>query len=182
MSIPTCPVLALNVRGATESTSDSPHQSIYRLLEFHARRTPEAIAIVAPGRAPLTYSRLVNQVEDVARTLNAIGIGRNDCVAMVLPKGPEKAVAHLAVAASATCAPLNQAYKASEFDLYLTDLNAKALIVQSGIDSPAITAAQKLGIPVIKLLPCQKQMRGYSGLQARNDHTRNTKDSPSRRM
>ncbi len=123
------------------------------MLETWAERSPEAIAIVAPGRSPLTYGRFHTQVEYVVKRLNASGVGRNDRVATVLPNGPEMAVAFLGVAAGTTCAPLNPAYHASEFDFYLSDLNAKALIVQSGIDSPAIAVAQKRGIPVIELSP-----------------------------
>ena len=61
--------------------------------------------------------------------LNALGIGRGDRVAIVLPNGPEMATAFVAVAAGATTAPLNPAYRADEFDFYLTDLGAKAILV-----------------------------------------------------
>lgn len=85
--------------------------------------------------------------------LNQIGLGRNDRVALVLPNGPEMAVAFLSVTAAATCAPLNPAYRTSEFDFYLSDLKAKALLVQKGQDSPAVAAAHQRGIPVIQLSP-----------------------------
>jgi acyl-CoA synthetase (AMP-forming)/AMP-acid ligase II len=42
------------------------------------------------------------------------------------------AVAFLAVAFAATCAPLNPDYREKEFEFYLSDLDAKALIIQSG--------------------------------------------------
>lgn len=79
------------------------------------------------------------------------GIHRDDVVAVVLPDGPEMAVAFLAVSATAICAPLNPAYQLSEFALYLADLPAKALIIASSIDSPARDAARDAGIPVIEL-------------------------------
>ena len=44
-------------------------------------------------------------------------------------------------------APLNPAYRADEFEFYLTDLHAKALIVAAGQHSPAIEVAAKLGVP-----------------------------------
>ena len=43
--------------------------------------------------------------------LNAIGIGRGDRVAIVLPNGPEMAASFVAIACGATTAPLNPAYK-----------------------------------------------------------------------
>ena len=73
----------------------------------------------------------------MGRTLRAMGIGRHDRVAVVLPNGPEMAVAILAVAASAACAPMNPAYRAEELDRYFADLRPRALITQAGIDSPA---------------------------------------------
>src|SRR5437867_4448544 len=142
------------------------HSSIYHLLKIQADRRPNAIAITAPGRAPLTYSRLSSQVEHTVETLNSISIGRNDRVAMVLPDGPEAAVAFLGVAAGATCAPLNPHYRASEFDFYLPDLKATALIVQSEIDSPAKAVAQRRGIPVIELTPMLEAEAGIFTLTA----------------
>ncbi len=54
-----------------------------------------------------------------------MGIGRGDRVAIVLPNGPEMAASFVAIAAGATTAPLNPAYKRDEFDFYLADLNAR---------------------------------------------------------
>src|SRR5262249_39979098 len=51
---------------------------LYCLIASQANQTPDAIAIVAPSGAPLTYSRLRSQVEHIVTMLNAIGIGRND--------------------------------------------------------------------------------------------------------
>ena len=63
------------------------------------------------------------------------------------------AAAFLSVAAAATAAPLNPAYRQDEFEFYLGDLNAKALIVEAGSESPALEAAQKLGVGLISLMP-----------------------------
>src|SRR5262245_27058242 len=130
------------------------------LLRTKAERIPDAIAITAPGRMPLVYGRLCSHVAEVASSLNAIGVGRNDRVAIVAPNGPEMAVAFLCVAACATCAPLNPGYRASEFEFYLSDLKVKALIVQSGIDSPAIAVAHECGLPVVELSPRREAHTG----------------------
>ena len=63
------------------------------------------------------------------------------------------AVAFASIASFATCAPLNPSYRFDEFDFYLSDLKASALIVQTGTGSPAIAAAQKHSIPVVELTP-----------------------------
>jgi acyl-CoA synthetase (AMP-forming)/AMP-acid ligase II/acetyltransferase-like isoleucine patch superfamily enzyme/acyl carrier protein len=124
---------------------------IYRLLEAAAEKAPAAVAFVAPDRQPLTYRRLLGQVGGTIRALSAAGLGRNDRVAIVLPNGPEMAVTFLAVASCATCAPLNPAYKEEEFDFYISDLNARALIIASGMESAARAIAKKRGIPIIEL-------------------------------
>jgi acyl-CoA synthetase (AMP-forming)/AMP-acid ligase II len=83
--------------------------------------------------------------------LNAHGIARNDRVAMVLSNGPHAATAFLAVAVGATAAPLNAHYRAEEFEFYLTDLKAKALLVEAGMASPAREVAAKLGVTIFEL-------------------------------
>jgi acyl-CoA synthetase (AMP-forming)/AMP-acid ligase II/acetyltransferase-like isoleucine patch superfamily enzyme/acyl carrier protein len=96
---------------------------------------------------------LLQQVEDTAKALRAFGVQRNERVAMVLPNGPEMAAAFAGVAAAATCAPLNPAYRASEFEFYLSDLGARMLIVPARADSPAREVAKKLGVVVVELVP-----------------------------
>jgi acyl-CoA synthetase (AMP-forming)/AMP-acid ligase II len=81
-------------------------------------------------------------------------------VALVLPNGPELAVAFVGVACAAACAPLNPAYRQEEFDFYLADLGAKAVIVMDGLDSLAREAARKLGIAVLELTPESQQPAG----------------------
>jgi acyl-CoA synthetase (AMP-forming)/AMP-acid ligase II len=107
-----------------------------------------APAVGAPGRATLDFAGLRALAERTVRDLNGLSIGRGDRVAIVLPNGPEMATAFLAIACGATTAPLNPDYKAEEFEFYLSDLGARALIVERGSTSPAIAVAKKLNVPV----------------------------------
>ena len=108
-------------------------------------------AIGAPERPALTFSELRTLCRRTIVGLNAMGIGRHDRVAIVLPNGPEMAAAFVAIACGATTAPLNPAYRQEEFDFYLSDLNAKALVIADGMESPAIDVAKKRGIPIVRL-------------------------------
>jgi acyl-CoA synthetase (AMP-forming)/AMP-acid ligase II len=110
-------------------------------------------AISAPETRPLTYTELRAQVERAVTALNGFGLGRGDRVAIVLPNGPEMAVSFLATASGCTAAPLNPAYRAEEFEFYMSDLHAKALIVERGSQSAALGVAEKLGIGVLELTP-----------------------------
>ena len=113
----------------------------------------EAVAIAGHDAPPLTYAALRALVDRTVAKLNELGVGRGDRVAIVLPNGPDMAAAFLCVAAGAAAAPLNPAYRQEEFEFYLGDLNAKALIVEAGSESPALAAAQKLGVAVVTLMP-----------------------------
>src|SRR5215510_6540290 len=126
--------------------------SIPDLLEHHAKRAPDAPAVLAPGRATLSYGRLYQHLDHVGRTLRAMGIGRHDRVAVVLPNGPDMAVAFLAVTAWAVCVPINPAYGTEELDRYFADLRLRALITQGGVDSPARRVALSRADQVVDLL------------------------------
>ncbi len=125
------------------------HDSTIRaLLERGEAGRP---ALLAPGRAALTFGGLRELADRTVERLNALGIGRGDRVAIVLPNGPEMAAAFLSVACAAATAPLNPAYREKEFDFYLGDLGARALIVAENADSPAIAVARRHGARILQL-------------------------------
>jgi oxalate---CoA ligase len=121
------------------------------VMELLSRADAGRIALRAPERAPLTYGDLRAQIAATVAQLNRLGVGREDAVAIVLPNGPEMATAFAAIAAGATAAPLNPAYRADEFEFYLNDLQARLLIVMEKDQSPALAVAERLGVPVAEL-------------------------------
>ncbi|MEO8444428.1 MAG: acyl--CoA ligase [Gammaproteobacteria bacterium] len=121
------------------------------VTELLARGASTAPAISAPGRPDLSYAGLRDQVSLTVKALGALGIARDDAVAIVLPNGPEMAAAFVAIAAGATTAPLNPGYTAAEFEFYLQDLGARLLVVEAGSASPVVTVAGRLGIPIAEL-------------------------------
>ncbi len=110
-------------------------------------------ALLAAESDPLSYGQLAQHIDTTVAALNYFGVGRGDSVAFVLPNGPLAASAFLSLSCGSTCAPLNPSYRTEEFEFYLSDLEAKALVVEAGVDSPATDAAQKLGIPLLELKP-----------------------------
>ena len=152
------------------------------LIASRAEIEPGSTAIDAPQRTPLTYLGLKHQIESTVKTLNACGVGREDRVAIVLPNGPELAVAFVSVAAGATCAPLNPSYGSEEFKFYLSDLNARALLVLEGSDSPAVAVARDRGIAILELEPRQAEpagvfsIRGESGARRTGEGLSKTED------
>ena len=137
------------------------------LIELLSAGQDAAPVFGAPGTPDLSYAGLRGLIIETVRTLNDWGIGRNDRVAIVLKNGPEMAASFLAVACGTTSAPLNPAYRADEFEFYLSDLKAKALIVEQGADTPAIAVAEKLGVTIIDLLPTPEKGAGSFTLSRR---------------
>ena len=138
------------------------------LLDMLAAGADSAPALGAPGRMPLNFQGLRSLIDDTLGTLNRLGIHRNDRVAIVLNNGPEMAACFAACACGTTSAPLNPAYRADEFEFYLTDLRAKALIVEQDSTSPSIAVAQKLGVRVLDLIVAPGALAGSFTLAARD--------------
>src|SRR6266545_3311832 len=101
------------------------------MLEIISNGAANDPAILAPERPALTFGALRHLAKETIARLNTLGIRRNDRVAIVLPNGPEMAAAFVAIAAGAATAPLNPAYRAEEFEFYLTDLRARALVLDA---------------------------------------------------
>jgi len=87
----------------------------------------------------------------VSDALTSIGVTPSVRVALVLPNGPEMAVAFLGVAACASCAPLNPAYQAGEFRFYLEDLRAQVVVMRMGEDGPLRGVATDMGLRVVEV-------------------------------
>ncbi|MGI9399797.1 MAG: acyl--CoA ligase [Rhizobiaceae bacterium] len=123
--------------------------TIEELLDTGADDSP---AIGGAGRTWLSYGGLRSLSRTTVEALRGFGIGHTDRVAIVLPNGPEMATAFLTIAQGAATAPLNPSYTQDEYEFYLDDLNAKALVIEEGYEGPALEAASKLGIAVITLV------------------------------
>ena len=126
--------------------------TLAEMVAIHAEAAPASLVITAPSAVPLTYLGVQGLIERTVKSLNTLGIGRGDRVAIVLPNCPEFATAFVAVASACTAAPLNMAYRAEEFEFYLKDLGAKALILAQGSETPARAVAQALGVAVFELV------------------------------
>jgi amino acid adenylation domain-containing protein len=122
------------------------------LLDFYGRTAPSRTAILAPGRQAVSYGALVARTDEALQELRSLGVTRSDRVAVVMPNGPEAAVAIVAVANAAVCVPLNPTYTAAEWQRYFADLQITALLTRSDINSPCRGVAHTLGIPVIDMV------------------------------
>jgi len=134
------------------------------LLAHYGRISPNDPAILAPGSESLTYGALWARTNEIVRELRDLGIGGSDRVAVVLPGGPEAAVATIAVAAGAVCVPLHAGFAAEEWRRYFGDLRVAALLTRADVDSASRGVAYSLGIPVIDLSQRSRKVPGAFSL------------------
>ena len=141
--------------------------TIGEAIEAWAQRTPDAPALLEPGREPLSYGALAELCRQFRSDLNASGFGRDDRLALVHPGGAALAAATSAVWASAVAVPLNPAYTEEEFENYFTRLKVDCLLIAVAMDSPARQAADRHGIPVLEIAEQDGGKTGAVALQQR---------------
>ncbi len=116
--------------------------------------TDHAPAIVSPDGSVLTHGELRAEVDRLAARLRSLGVGPADRIAIVMPNGPEMAIAFLAAGCAGCAAPLNPKYRTSELRFYLDDLGAKALITRpddSGADARDAARTAEAGVLSVAL-------------------------------
>jgi amino acid adenylation domain-containing protein len=97
-----------------------------------ARRTPDAIAVRAPGRV-LSYAALTSGAARVSRRLRDLCLGAEMPAAILCERSPERIIAALAAwQAGSAYAPLDPAWPASRIATILDDLGPSVLIGRSG--------------------------------------------------
>src|SRR3954447_7144854 len=123
------------------------------LLDLIRPIPSEKIAVVLPEpNIRITYGQLRDQVERLAESLAAAGIGRGDRVGMALPNGLPTILSFLAASTAGTAAPLNPAYKEDEFRFFLEDTNAKVLLLPpAGASEDAARRAAGDRVPVLTI-------------------------------
>lgn len=112
--------------------------------------------MLLPEKGPkFTYSQLQALVSDFQQQLANVGVGKGDAVSMALPNGLEFTVAFLgACAQRCISAPLNPAYKKSEYEFYISDLKSKLVLVPKGFvaaDDASVQAAKEFKAAVAEV-------------------------------
>lgn len=112
----------------------------------------EATAIVVPGAPTLqiSFTRLHADILSFQHKLAKLGISPGAAVSIALPNSYPFIVAFLAASwQRGIAAPLNPAYKRSEFEFYIDDLSSALVLVPQGqAEGPAVQAAKKYNAAV----------------------------------
>ncbi|MBA3446513.1 MAG: AMP-binding protein [Pseudaminobacter sp.] len=115
-----------------------------------ALRDPERLALLdykaegSPGR--LTYRQLAHQSNALANGLRALGVGRGDRVALLLPQGFETAIAHIAIyKLGAIAVPLSLLFGVEALEYRLRTAGGKAIVANGAGYAKIAGIAGRLG-------------------------------------
>nr|WP_288117944.1 AMP-binding protein [Thiomonas sp.] len=123
-------------------------QTLLGRLTRQARVSPETLALLAPGHAPISYAALAGVLRGLPAWLASKGLKPGARVAVQMPNGLPLAVATLALGAWATAVLVNPALGDVERLAMLRDARLDALL---GLPDDAAAAAQAemLGLPYL---------------------------------
>lgn len=118
------------LNGVTGS-DDSRMEPIHRLIERRVECCPDAIAAVHEGKS-LDYGELNRRSNRLARHLQALGVGADVCVGVLMERSLDLPVALLAVLkAGGAFVPLDPEYPKDRLAYMLTDASAPVVLTQS---------------------------------------------------
>ncbi len=107
---------------------DYPRMPIYRILDDSAKMFPEHIASIFYGKK-LTYRELKDLSDRFAESLQEMGIGKGDKVALLLPNFPGYVIAYYGILKTgAVVVPLNPLYTAHELEFHFNDSSATTVV------------------------------------------------------
>ncbi len=148
--------------------------TIASLLQHWARRTPDAVAVAAPGHAALTYAAAFERAERLAAALAVLGVRRGDLVTVQLPSIPEFVVIYYAVARlGGVVSTLHMPYGAAEAEPLLRHSRARVVFCGAATeksDPPEMFAALAARLPhlqhVVALGPARPRILSLDALIA----------------
>jgi oxalate---CoA ligase len=123
------------------------------VLHRHAAVRPESAALLAPGRAPMTYAELWRQTAAFGEMLRTRRVARGQRVGLALPNGPEAASAFIGITTHAACVPLNPQFRQAEFTRQLASTRVELLVAGPDVPTELEAAARQLRIPIVHVTP-----------------------------
>ncbi|WP_024802856.1 non-ribosomal peptide synthetase [Nocardia sp. BMG51109] len=155
ISDPGVPIGSVDVLGAdrrlvVEAWNDTavpvdPEATVVGLFEDRVNREPDAVAVVS-GALELSYRRLNECADRIARALTAYGVRSDDVVAVALPKSAELVVGMLAVLkAGGAYLPIDPAHPADRLAFVLDDAAPVAVLT----DAATSKTLPDIGVPLL---------------------------------
>jgi len=137
--------------GEIDAFKEFPEATIATLIARQVAARPESPAIVMSNGKFLTYGRLGEQIAAFGARLRANAIGRSARVAILLPHGPELAVAIVGAACHAVAVPINPNLTTTELDSLFAALRIDAIVTSKRAEGAASDVAVTHGIRLIDM-------------------------------
>ena len=116
------------------------HSHLSELLTHACLRAPERIAVQEELGRALTYAQLSDQADRVATRLARWGIGRGDCVGLLLPKGIEAVSSiHAVFRVGAAYVPVDPTAPVRRGAAILADAGVRAIVVHASLVQELLT-------------------------------------------
>ena len=129
-------------------------RTLSQVLRDTTKRVPARAAILDPSGLTLTYEELNRQVDQLARGMLDLGVGKGDKVGLWMPNVTEWVVAYFAIARiGAVVVPMNTRYKSHEVEYILDNSEATTLFAVAsfaGIDYIAMIESIRGRLPNLK--------------------------------
>jgi cyclohexanecarboxylate-CoA ligase len=123
-------------------------------LRHWAHATPDAIAVAAPGHAPISYAAVLDRAERLAAALAALGLRRGDVVCVQLPSTPEFVIIYFAAARlGGVVSTLHMPYGPGEAEPIMRHARARAVFCGAAgekSDPPSLFAALAQRLPNLR--------------------------------
>ncbi|HEY2740313.1 MAG TPA: condensation domain-containing protein, partial [Thermoanaerobaculia bacterium] len=124
---------------------ETPGLSVVEMFESWVDRTPDAIAVIAPGEA-LTYAELDRRANRLAHRLRALGVTIDSRVGLSAERSPEMIVAVLGILkAGAAYVPLDPAYPRERLDFMIEDARLQVLVTGADLEAVEGLAPSPVG-------------------------------------
>jgi oxalate---CoA ligase len=124
--------------------------TVATLIAQQVANRSESPAIIRSQDDFLTYNALGKQIAAFGELLRSNGLGRSARVGIMLPDGPELAVAIVAAVFHAVAVPLNPKLNASEFDDLFAVLRIDAVVLSDRVDSAGRDVAVRHGARLLE--------------------------------
>ena len=108
-------------------------ECVHQLFEQQVSRTPDSVAVMFEGQQ-LTYAQLNARANQLARHLQALGVGPETLVAICMERCPEMAVAVLGILkAGGAFLPLDPTYPAERLAFMIDDARPRVILTKGSL-------------------------------------------------